>query len=48
MRDKLSKFLFPVIMKDNKDGTGEFEIKFRFGIFSIIIWKIFCLLTGEK
>lgn len=43
MRDKLSKFLFPI-----KSENGELRVEFRFGIFSALIWKIFCFITGEK
>lgn len=43
-RDKLSKFLFPIEFDDN----GNLSVKFRFGIFSVLIWKLYCFITGEK
>lgn len=43
MRDKVSKFLFPLESKN-----GELKISFRFGIFSVLLWKLFTLIFGEK
>lgn len=48
MRDKLSKFLFPVITERKENGLAELKVVFRFGIFSVIIWKIFCFIFGDK
>lgn len=48
MRNKLSNFLFPIVTENEKNGLAKLSVKFRFGIFSVIIWKIFCLITGEK
>ena len=42
-RNDLSKFLFPIKLDDD----GNIQVKYRFGIFSVIIWKLYCMITGE-
>ena len=44
MKNKISKFLFPIEI----DELGHMTVKFRFGIFTVPIWKLYCLLTREK
>lgn len=43
MRDKISKFLFPL-----ESNNGELKIRFRFGIFSVLLWKLFTLIFWRK
>lgn len=47
IRDKVSKFLFPIKSRKTEDGKTEFYLTIRFGIFSILLWDLYCRIFGN-